>query len=182
MESLRFPIPALHLAHSSPRTLPVSWQWSTLRRWRRSSASPQIAHSPSCLSWIALYCSRVIPYFLRSRLSSAATTPRCDPLREQSIQRTLEPDLRALQSMQIPRSIYVSLARFEFAKFLSAQDRQWAVVPSSPLGRPHQTHRPASSRTAFIPLRGAPAVSAVVMFWADIASFQPRICPPFCLN
>ncbi len=71
-------MPRLHGMHSSPRTFPVAWSWSTASRGRTGRpcfrpapglVSPgglrQIAQRPPCAASRPSYSSSVIPYCLR---------------------------------------------------------------------------------------------------------------------
>ena len=71
MSSLNQPKATLQLLHNKPRTCPVLWSWSTDKclnfpLYVEVSGRPQIAQTPSCLSNISLYSSRVMPKVSRS--------------------------------------------------------------------------------------------------------------------
>lgn len=62
----KYPTTRLQEMQSKPRTRPVLWSWSTLRRYFWGGL-PQIAHTPPCFSNISSYCPISRPYTTLSR-------------------------------------------------------------------------------------------------------------------
>jgi hypothetical protein len=92
VESLANPKRTLHVGHRSPRTLPVSWQWSTCRAFRAwplavsaGNSTLQMAHLPFWFSYLVRNISSVMPYRRLRAVSQAWSELRLRQRRAYSV-------------------------------------------------------------------------------------------------
>jgi hypothetical protein len=145
MRSPKWPNPVLHAAQSSPRTRPVSWQWSTnsFSPWRTSSSvcRPGLSHKaqqPPCSSNIRSYSSIEKPYvrtnwkFLTLRLRDRQQLSlQYRPLGLLAVKDSPQAShTRGYLVVHLPITNSVTLSR-HFVKYRTQQKRYPNAIPCS---------------------------------------------------